>query len=53
VKSILTFATDYNNLGSTYSDKGEYDKAISYYEKALAIGRRFLGEEDPNLATLL
>jgi tetratricopeptide (TPR) repeat protein len=30
-------ATSYNNLGSIYKSKGEYDKAIEYYTKSLAI----------------
>jgi tetratricopeptide (TPR) repeat protein len=44
-------ATYYSNLGIAYAGKGEYDKAISYYEKALAIGKKFLGEEHPDIAT--
>ena len=30
-------ASSYNNLGAVYADKGEYDKAIEYYQNALEI----------------
>lgn len=39
LKSILALNPDYttalNNLGLAWKEKGEYDKAIEYYEKAL------------------
>jgi tetratricopeptide (TPR) repeat protein len=34
-------ATYYSNLGLAYAGKGNYDKAISYYEKGLAIDKTF------------
>ncbi len=39
-----------NILGLAWRNKGEYDKAISYYEKALAIQIKFFGEEHPSVA---
>lgn len=43
-------ATRYNNLGSAYRHKGEYDKAINYYEKALDIDIKFLPANHPHIA---
>ena len=43
-------ATTYNNLGLAYHHKGEYDKAIKYFEKSLNIELKALGEEHPNTA---
>jgi tetratricopeptide (TPR) repeat protein len=43
-------AGDYNSLGGAWSSKGEYDKAIEYYEKALQINVRAFGDQHPNLA---
>ena len=39
-----------NNLGLAYHNKGEYDKAIEYYQKAIAIDKKFYGEEHPEIA---
>ena len=39
----------YNNLGLAYANKGEYDRAIGYYEKALAIQLKSLGPEHPSV----
>ena len=44
-------ATSYNNIGLTWKTKGEYDKALEYYEKCLAIYLKTLGEEHPYVAT--
>jgi Tfp pilus assembly protein PilF len=44
-------ATIQNNLGATWKEKGEYDKAIAYYEKALKIDLKVFGNDHPNLAT--
>ena len=41
----------YNNLGFSYAEKGEHDKTIEYYEKALAIGLKTLGPEHPMVGT--
>ncbi|MDR0919013.1 MAG: tetratricopeptide repeat protein [Oscillospiraceae bacterium] len=39
-------AIGYKAIGSTYSDKNEYDKALDYCFKALEILKKFLYEED-------
>jgi len=44
-------ATLINNLGGVWFSNGEYDKAIGYYEKALTIGLKALGENHPKVAT--
>ncbi|MCO6480020.1 MAG: tetratricopeptide repeat protein, partial [Phaeodactylibacter sp.] len=44
-------ATGYNNLGSAWDSKGQYDKAIGYYEKALQIFLNAFGDKHPNVAT--
>jgi tetratricopeptide (TPR) repeat protein len=41
-------ATAYNNIGSVYDDKGDYDNALEYYLKALAIREKVLGPEHPD-----
>ena len=38
-------AATYNNLGSVYDRKGDYDAASEYHEKALAIKLRTLGAD--------
>ena len=35
----------YGNLGNVCADKAEYDKAVGYHEKALAIRLRTLGAD--------
>jgi tetratricopeptide (TPR) repeat protein len=49
-QASVTAAGDYNSLGGAWSSKGEYDKAIEYYEKALQINVRAFGDQHPNLA---
>ncbi|HJN25080.1 MAG TPA: tetratricopeptide repeat protein, partial [Rhodospirillales bacterium] len=39
-----------NNLGMAWQAKGEYDKAIEYYELALASDLKTLGEDHPDVA---
>ena len=39
----------YGLLGSAYDYKGEYDKAIGYYDKSLAISIKVLGGEHPSV----
>jgi tetratricopeptide (TPR) repeat protein len=47
-------ATSYSNLGLAYGDKGEYDKAISYYEKSLGHRPEVSGrEEHLNIALII
>ena len=43
-------ATGYDNVGSTYGDLGEHQKALEYLLKALAIRERVLPEDHPDLA---
>ncbi len=44
-------ATSYNNLAELYRTQGRYEKAEPYYDKALEIRRRVLGEDHPSTAT--
>ena len=44
-------ATSYNNIGGVYDNLGDYDKALEYYSKALAICEKVLGPEHPSTAT--
>jgi tetratricopeptide (TPR) repeat protein len=44
------YGSAYNNIGLAYDSKGEYDRAIGYYQKALKIGLEKLGPEHPNVA---
>ena len=44
-------ATYRNNLGAAWKAKGNYDKAIEYYEKALKSDLKTFGEDHPNVAT--
>ena len=44
-------ATYRNNLGAAWNAKGNYDKAIEYYEKALNSDLKNYGEDHPNVAT--
>ncbi|CAF4779303.1 unnamed protein product, partial [Rotaria sp. Silwood2] len=41
--------TSYNNSGLTYSNMDEYLKALSFCERAVALGQRSLSPNDPNL----
>ncbi|CAF3966410.1 unnamed protein product, partial [Adineta steineri] len=43
-------ATSYSNIGLTYSEMGEYSKALSYYEKALEIQEKSLPSDHPDSA---
>ena len=40
-----------NNLAIVYYDQGDYEKALEYHGKALAIKGRVLGSEHPNTAS--
>ena len=40
-----------NNLANVYYIQGDYDKALEYYGKALAIYERVLGSEHPDTAS--
>ena len=43
-------AASYNNLGAAYDSKGNYERAIEYYEKSLAIRLKKLGSNHPDIA---
>jgi tetratricopeptide (TPR) repeat protein len=45
----LDLATSFNNIGSVYYGTGEYSKALSLYEKALAIRQKSLPPNHPRL----
>ncbi len=58
IELIGPLATDYsnaatyrNNLGAAWNAKGNHDKAIEYYEKALKADLKNFGEDHPNVAT--
>ncbi len=40
----------WNNLGISWVEKGEFDKAIRYFEQALAVFRQVFGEEHPKVS---
>jgi tetratricopeptide (TPR) repeat protein len=40
-----------NSLGGAWQEKGDYSKAIGYYEKAFQIVIKVFGENHPNVAT--
>jgi tetratricopeptide (TPR) repeat protein len=40
-------------MGGAYKSKGEVDKAIQYYEKAIDILKDFLPESHPDMQTML
>ncbi|NKB61359.1 MAG: tetratricopeptide repeat protein [Gammaproteobacteria bacterium] len=42
-----------NNLGSAWYSKGEYDRAIEYYERALETFSQVLGSDHPSTKTVL
>ena len=46
-----TTTTVWNNLGSAWYNLGQHEKAIEYYEKALASGLKTYGKEHPHVAT--
>lgn len=46
-------AASYNEIGVIYKAKGELEKAIEYYEKALRINEKVLGKEHSEIATNL
>ena len=45
-------AGDRNNLGFAYKALGQYNKAIEYYQQALANLQKSLGPEHPNTKTV-
>ena len=47
---IVRLSVLYNNMAGVYEDLGEYEKAMEYYGKALAIRERVLGTEHPDTA---
>jgi tetratricopeptide (TPR) repeat protein len=45
-------ASDYNVIGTVYYFKGEYFKALEYFNKAKTIKTKLLGESHPELAII-
>jgi len=45
------YSEAFNNLGLAYRSKGDYDRAIKFYQKALKIDLKQLGHDHPNVAT--
>jgi tetratricopeptide (TPR) repeat protein len=43
-------AITYNNFGAVHRKKGEYDKALEYYQKAQAINLKTKGADHPHVA---
>ena len=43
-------ATSYNNIGLVHRNKAEYDKALEYHQKSLAIRLKQLGPDHPDVA---
>ena len=43
-------AISYNNIGEVHRNRGEYDKALEHFQKALAIELKKLGPEHPDVA---
>ena len=40
-------------MGQAYDSKGEYDRALEYYQQALAIKKATLGDNHPKTAVTL
>ncbi len=49
-KDDMDKASGYTYLGLAYDSKGDYDRAIEYFKKALAIDLKKLGPEHPSVA---
>ena len=47
----MRYATLFNNMAGVYHAQGDYEKALEYYGKALAISERVLGTDHPDTAT--
>jgi len=45
-----TLARTYNVVGIAYSNKNEFDKSLSYYQKSLTLRRERYGENHPDVA---
>ena len=45
-----SYASAYSNLGLAYESKGDYDKAIEYFQKSLKINLKKLGLEHQDVA---
>ena len=45
-------ASVFDNLGNVYNEQEEYDRALSYYQKAVAIQKKFSGNEHERSMTL-
>ena len=50
-RKTKTNASSYYNIGLVHSNKGEYDKALEFLHKALAIDLKHHGKDHPDVAT--
>ena len=48
---LVRASTLYNNMACVFRAQGDYEKALEYYGKDLAISERVLGPEHPSTAT--
>ena len=53
MKMVPETATAYNNMGSTYYNMGDYQKAKFYLEKSLAIRNEILDSRHPYIMITL
>ncbi len=48
-----SYATILNNLGTSFKNMGQYEKAVEYLQRCEKIRRQTLGENHPDYATTL
>ena len=46
-------ATSLNNVGFTFGALGKHEEALKYQMEALALSKKLLGDEHPNVAAIL
>ena len=51
--TLVEVANTLCNVGYCYTQAQQYDKALPYYDQALAMNRKLLGEEHPTVGTTL
>jgi tetratricopeptide (TPR) repeat protein len=44
-------ASSYSNIGVVYRKKGQYERALEYYQKAFEIDIKVSGQDHPDVAT--
>ncbi len=52
-KTHTTVAYRHNTLGKAWHEKGEYDKAIEYYQQAIDIGKQTLEDDHSDMKAYL